>query len=261
MKTKSKTPPPSFALPAAFLALASESVLLDPAAKSAIATDGEAIAILPLPQEFTGPARLVLLPVNRENGCSIEPQSGAPTEDTYDLTQLVTPAAYRIALNPAKLAALAAALGSPEFITLELPASPEDGPMLVFPAMPGTGAYGYLMPQPCDRGDKEGLLTESGAGNLNLKSEISDLKLPPPAALPPPTILATTRKETRLIEVNFHGKPEKEILQQIGRDGIGFSYSGQRGTKKGVPPCIWYAPDNEFFRSQIQNLLKIQVAA
>lgn len=232
-------------------------MLLDPAIRSAIATDGEAIAILPLSEDFTGPARLVLLPVDRENGCAIDPQSGTPTEDTYDLTQLITTPAYRIALNPAKLAALAAALGSHDFITLELPANPEDGPMLVFPAMPGTGAYGYLMPHPCDRGDKEGLLTETGAGipARNLKSEISNLKSPPP------TILATTRKESRYIEVNFHGRPAKEILKEIGREGIGFSYSGQRGTKKGVPPCIWYAPDNEFFRSQIQNLLKVQVAA
>lgn len=235
-------------------------MLLDPASKSAIATDGEAIAILPLPDGFhTGGPRLMATSGAHQD-LTITPPEGVLTEDTYDLTALVTPAAYRIALNPAKLAALAAAIGSGEFVTLELPASPEEGPMLVFPAMPGSGAYGYLMPQPADRGDKEGILIATAPVPAAADSPAA---IPPPAkeTLPPPAILATTRKDTRLIEVNFHGRPDKEILKEIGREGIGFSYSGQRGTKKGVPPCIWYAPDNEFFRSQIQNLLKVQVAA
>ena len=248
MKT-SKTP--SVHLNSAFIALATSGILLDPAAHAAIATDGEAIAIYPLPEAFDT-ARLVPL----ENARELLPDSGEPASDIYDLTALETPAAYRIALNPTKLAALAAALDATDLIVIELPAHPSEGPIKFY----GNGT-GYLMPQPMPVGHGlEGLLTEPGAG--------APRKIPAPApaekpkaALPPPVILATTRKEIRLIEVNFHGRPDKEILKEIGREGIGFSYSGQRGTKKGVPPCIWYAPDNEFFRSQIQKLLKVQVQA
>ncbi len=240
---------PSLHLGPAFISLATQGILLDPVAKAAIATDGEAIAIFPIPEAFDT-ARLV----SAENAAEIYPDSGEPCSDIYDLSGLENPAAYRIALNPAKLAHLARALDANDLIVIELPSHPSDGPIKLY----GNGT-GYLMPQPMPDGHGlEGLLVETGPG--------APRKIPAPApaekpqaTLPAPVVTIATRKESRLIEVNFGGKPDKEILQKIGRDGIGFSYSGQRGTKKGVPPCIWYAPDNEFFRMEIKKLLGVEI--
>ncbi len=243
---------PSVTLPAAFITLSADIILLDPASHAIVATDGEAIAIRPLPDSFTGGARRV--PVGNE-AITIAPDSGEPTPDTYDLTALETVPAYRIALNPAKLFELAKALDSPDRIVVEFPASPDLGPIKVLPDPCGIGT-GYLMPQPCPHGT-EGLLAVPGAG-ISQELPPSAPVEKPAAVLPPPVILATVRKETRYIEVSFGGIPDKDTLKEIGREGIGFSYSG-KGTKKGVPEKVWYAPDNEWFRSKITELLKVGI--
>lgn len=235
MKTKTSTPS-SFALPAAFLALAQGNELLDPALKKAIATDGEAIAILPLPEDFTGPQ----------------------PEQTYDLAALRTEGAYVVAFNPQKLAALAAALGAEDLVIVEFPASPQDGPMLV---RPGTGeGIGYLMPQPMPHDGPEGLLVEVGPAAT--VSEIQTAKRYKPAAeskpLPPPVVTASAERKT--LEIAFGGVPAKEIREALKDPALGFRYSG-RGTKRGVPANIWYGPDNPFTREKIAALLPVPVKA
>lgn len=239
---------PSITLPAAFLAIASETVLLDPAARKAIATDGEAIAIQPLPGGFTD-ARTI----SKTWPGAIEAGDGAPAESVYDLDALRTTPAYRIALNPAKLAALAAALGAGDLVILSLPASPAEGPIHVCPAALDNEALGYLMPQPMPEGLIEGLLLNPQSKIPNPQSEIK-----PKADLPPPVVTASEERHT--LEIAFGGKPADEIREALKDPALGFRYSG-RGTKRGVPPAMWYGPDNPFTREKITELLKVSIAA
>lgn len=224
MKTNSTSNP--FALPAAFLALGNE--LLDPATKKAIATDGEAIAILRLPDDFTGPA----------------------PEQNYDLSALETHPAYRVAFNPAKLAALAAALGAGDTCIVEFPAKPEEGPMKM--TCLNSDATGYLMPQPMPAGTTEGILLETGAAPA--KREAKEPKAP--AQLPPPVVTASAERHT--LEIAFGGVPAKEIREALKDPALAFRYSG-RGTRRGVPANTWYGPDNPFTRKKISALLKVEI--
>ena len=231
MKKNTATPSP-LVLPAAFLALGNE--LLDPASKKAIATDGEAIAILPLPEDFTGPA----------------------PEQTYDLTALRTDGAYVIAFNPKKLATLCEAIGAEDLVIVEFPAHPQDGPMFL---CPGTGeAIGYLMPQPMPHGGPEGLLGE--LARTGTVSEIQTAKRgadnKPAAPLPPPVITASAERHT--LEIAFGGVPAKEIREALKDPALGFRYSG-RGTKRGVPANTWYGPDNPYSREKLTALLGVEI--
>jgi hypothetical protein len=225
---KTKTTP-SFALSAAFLALGNE--VLDPAAKKAVATDGEAIAILSLPDDFTGPA----------------------PEQTYDLAGLVTVPAYRVAINPEKLAALAAALGAGDTCILEFPAMPEEGPMKMICL--NSDSIGYLMPQAMPAGTPEGILLPTATGTAPVKREAKQPKTP--AKLPPPVVTANAERHT--LEITFGGVPDKEIREALKDPALAFRYSG-RGTRRGVPANTWYGPDNPFTRKKISALLKVEVA-
>ena len=233
-------------LPAAFLGLAQEHVLLDPAARMAIATDGEAVALLPLPAGFD---RRALVPIHDPTqDTNIWSTSGDATEVEYNLSALRTEGAYVVALNPAKLAALAAALGAGDLVIIEFPAHPAEGPMFV---RPGTGdAYGYLMPQAMPDNGPEGLLQ-----NPQSDDRQSSIK-PPQADLPPPIVTASAERHT--LEIAFGGKPADEIREALKDPALGFRYSG-RGTKRGVPPSMWYGPDNPFSREKIQALLGVEI--
>ncbi len=244
-------------LSAAFLAIASEHVLINPLTSESLASDGEVIAAIPLPEGFIH-ARAITKSVN---DLVIGPDDGDAVEEQFQMSavrEMAGSPAYRIAFNPAKLAALAAALGAGESVIVEFPDSPEK-PIHILPndanAQP---ADGYIMPEASFTGIDGLLGAVRPAADL---SEIQTVKRKPqaPAALPPPVIITSEQRNT--VEVNFGGRPDKAITEAIGRRGLGFSYSGERGTKKGVPPRTWYAPNNEFFRTEVAKLLKVTVSA
>ena len=221
-------------------------MLLDPASRKAIATDGEAIALTDLPDGFDT-ARLV-----HKDTADLTPTAGEQTDIAYDLDALRTTPAYRVAFNPAKLAALAAAIGAEDLVVIEFAAHPEEGPMKVTGKLPSS-SYGYLMPQPMPDQGAEGLLE-------NLKSQISNLKSAKPEAapLPPPVVIAVAQRGT--LEIAFGGVPAKEIREALKSPDISFNYSG-RGTRKGVPANTWYGPDNPYTREKITTLLAVEVKA
>lgn len=238
---------PTITLPAAFLSICGTHALLNAASREALASDGEIIAALPLPDGFTV-SRAITKSVNN---LTLGPDDGDATEDTFDMTGLretIGTPVYRIALNPGKLAALAAALGSGEMLILELPASAEN-PIHVLP-VPGTPGDGFIMPLPVG-GMAEGLLAEAGAGKA--KRLNSDK---PAAELPPPVIKSVAERGS--LEIDFGGKPAKEILDALKDPTLGFRYSG-RGTRRGVPANHWYGPDNPFTRQRITDLLKAPI--
>lgn len=218
----------------------------------AIATDGEAIVLHPLPDGFTESHT-----VSREWPGAISAGDGAPSQDSYDLSALEHPPVYRIALTAAKLAHLAEAMEN-EVVILEFPADPEGKPIKV---LPWSGAKtGYLMPQAMPPGEREGILVEVGpAGNV---SEIQTSKRDKPAAeskpLPPPVVTASAERHT--LEIAFGGVPAKEIREALKDPALAFRYSG-RGTRRGVPPNVWYGPDNPYTRQQIAALLPVPVKA
>ncbi len=236
---------PTLYLNPSFITLATMGVLMDPKSRMAVATDGEAIALAPISEGFTQ-ARLI----PQEKAHEISPDSGEPS-DVYDLTQLVTPPGYRIALNPAKLATLAAAIGAENLVIIELPAHPSEGPLKL--TCLNSDSLGYLMPQPMPDDLQEGIL-------INLQSQISNLQSPPaePAPLPPPIVTANAERHT--LEIAFGGVPPKEIREALKDPALGFRYSG-RGTRRGVPPAMWYGPDNPFTREKISTLLGVEIAA
>lgn len=233
MKTNTVT------LSAAFLAIAGEQALLS--GREALASDGHIIAALPLPEGFA--ASRVITPAGHD--ITIGPDDGEATEESFDMAGLrhasASPA-YRMAIHPGKLAALAAALASVDILILELPTSPEN-PIHVLPAngLPGDG---FIMPLPIE-GMPEGLL-------INQKSKIINPQSETPAELPPPIINAVPDRHT--IEIHFGGKPAREILDSLKDPSLGFRYSG-RGTRRGVPANTWYGPDNPYTRQKITELL------
>lgn len=237
---------PTITLPAAFLAIAGTHALIHAGNREALSSDGEIIVSLPLPDGFTA-SRMITKSVN---DLVIGPDDGDATDDLFDTRPLHESAgspAYRIALHPGKLAALAAALASMEGIILELPASP-DLPIRILPQN-GEG-YGYIIPQQAAHGE-EGLLAEAGAGKA--KRLNSDK---PAAELPPPVIKSVAERGS--LEIDFGGKPAKEILDALKDPTLGFRYSG-RGTRRGVPANHWYGPDNPFTRQRITDLLKTPI--
>ena len=245
-------------LPAAFLALASESVLRDPTLACALSTDGEAIAVLPLPAGFASRRQIPTATLPKAD-MYISPENGEPTDTDWNIISLDTMAgspAYRIALNPAQLATLAAAIGAGEFIVLELSADPA-APVRVLTAgdssySPGTRNYphGFLMPFEMPQG-KSGLTETNPAASTRSNSPAED------KPLPPPVVLASTKRAT--LEIVFGGKPPVEIREALKEPDLAFRYSGERGTKRGVPPRTWYGPDNPFTREKISELLQVPI--
>jgi hypothetical protein len=243
---KTTTP---FLVPAAFLALAPESFLVDAEIHHAIAFDGEAVALLKLPPMFTESR---MIPKDCQ---AIAPDSGEPSEQLLDLDALKAPAAYRIALNPAKLALLAEAIGSAEIIILEMPENPAAAPMKITSPLADSG-HGYLMAKEMPAGISEGIVASGTATTGRLNSDSKQAASDKP--LPPPVITASAERKT--LEIAFGGVPAKELRDALKDPALGFRYSG-RGTKRGVPANVWYGPDNPFTREKIAGLLNVPVKA
>jgi hypothetical protein len=210
----------------------------------AIATDGEAIVMHPLPADFQSTRIIHVAPEMPP----ITPDSGDATTDTYDLSALENPPVYRIAINAQKLAHLAEAMQN-EVVVLELPSEPDGKPIKV---LPYSGAKsGFLMPLPTPPGMTEGLLVEAPTAAREKRAEKT------PAELPPPVVTASAERHT--LEIAFGGVPAKEIREALKDPALAFRYSG-RGTRRGVPANTWYGPDNPFTREKVQSLLGVQIA-
>lgn len=211
----------------------------------AIATDGEAIVMHPLPADFQSTRIVHVAPEMPP----ITPDSGDVTTDTYDLSALENPPVYRVALNAQKLAHLADAMQD-DILILELPADPSGKPIKVLPSVGAKSAY--LMPSPTPHAMIEGLLVEAPAAAREKRAEKT------PAELPPPVVTASAERHT--LEIAFGGVPAKEIREALKDPALAFRYSG-RGTRRGVPANTWYGPDNPFTREKVQSLLGVQITA
>lgn len=243
---------PHVTLPAAFLALATEAALVNSSSREVIASDGEALACIPLPEGFRE-TRAIPIPEDGKE-IVITPDYGEPGGEDYDMTALRILAgkpAYRIAINADKLAALAAAIGAEEqIVVIEFPTDPEHA-IRVLRNAPG-GPDGFLMPHPCADGI-EGLLVESDIHETRAR----DSKKPAakePKELPPPVVRAV--EDRKSLEIEFGGRPAKEILEAL--KDLAFRYSG-RGTRRGVPPSTWYGPDHAYNREQLTSLLGVSI--
>jgi hypothetical protein len=221
-------------------------ILLDPRARVAVATDGAAIAIIPFPGDFTV-ERLRFIPtgpdpLDADNSTGV---SHAEHEEWgwEGIEQMMeeNPPVYRIIIEPARLLALSQAMGTGDSVTLEF--RDAETPVKVTAA----GARGYLMPA-----GGEGLLIAPSSAETASAA-------PAKESLPPPSI--TSSEERGTLEIHFTGKPEKSILEALKSPALAFRYSGERGTKRGVPPRTWYGPDNPFTREKVSGILGTEIAA
>lgn len=218
-------------------------VLLDPRARAAIATDGTAIAIVPFPEGFSV-ERHRFIPAGPESLEAEETSGVCHAEheewgwEAIEEMARETPPVYQIMIEPARLLALCQAMGTGESVMLEFGSAA--APVRV--TAPDCPARGYLMP----------------AGGLGLL--VSSPSVPhPQASLPPPIVTASPERGT--LEINFGGRPEKSLLEALKHPSLAFSYSGERGTKRGVPPRTWYGPDNPFTREKVSGILGTEIAA
>lgn len=171
------------------------------------------------------------------------------TEDPPDLSPLEHAAGgqpvYRTRMHVGKLAMIAAALGADETLTLEFPFTPGAPARVV--AENGTG---WIMPALMLGGIQEGLLVPiaiKGEG----KSASDSPKTKEEITLPPPIITASEKRMT--LEIDFQGKPPEELRNAIKSPDLGFRYSGG-GTKRGVPPKMWYGPNNPYTQQKLKEL-------
>lgn len=222
-------------LPATLLAFSAIAVHVTASHAFSCHQDGDAIAILPLPEGHDVP----------------------PTDDPLPLEgmdEAAGTAAYRLAISPAKLAAIAAATGTDGTVIMELGADATCPTRILSPD--GKEAIGWLMASPIGADLPEGLLvtpasTTEGTGKGGNAIPMKE-KEKPAVQLPPPVI--TTGEKSGNLEINFGGRPEKEKLDAIKAPDLGFRYSGNRGTKRGVPPRTWYGPDNASTRHRLAEL-------
>lgn len=219
-------------------------VLLDPRARAAVATDGTAIAIIPFPEGFSveSPRFLPGSAESASHDCTAS--DGVPFTDEWGWEGVEematnTPPVYQIIIEPARLLALCQAMDTGESVMMEFAGA--DCPVKV--SSPDSPARGYLMP----------------AGGLGLLVAAPAAAAPDSAPLPPPVITASTERGT--LEITFGGRPDKSILEALKHPSLAFSYSGNRGTKRGVPPLTWYGPDNPFTREKVSGILGTEVAA
>lgn len=234
-------------IPAAFAAFPASSLLVGGITAAAFHNDGDAIAVLSLPAGHgitrTDDPGETLKTMEENHGCP----------------------AYRLGLEVAKIAALAAAAGQ-ECVILEMPE--HGGSVMRILTPDGAATIGWLMPQAIPEGMAEGLLAErapdptlpygwmwgkgkivpdpSATGAGKGKSAI------PPTALPAPVVIASSERKT--IEIDFGGKPADEIRLALKAPELGARWSG-RGTRRGIPASRWYCPDNPFTRQKITEIL------
>jgi hypothetical protein len=198
----------------------------------AVHPDNDAVAILTLP-----------------------PGHGHPlTEDPADISGMEEAAgnpAYRLTLDPRKLAAIADATETQGAIVMEFPA--EAGAPVRLLATDGT-LIGWAMPAPAPAGSTEGLLITPATTGTGKGKPANPAKRKPEAGdkpLPPPAIIASVKRGT--LEIAFGGVPPEEIRTFLKSPDLGFRYSG-RGTKRGVPANQWYAPHNPHTEAKIREM-------
>lgn len=261
---KPNTATATLLLTAAFRALQSpeesgmSGVFLDDKASAAIATDGDIIAILPFPKGSKLEEAVQIphgtddLELQLQDGSAIMPDGlEAPLADTHwgwstiEEAAKASPSTYHILIDARKLASLAAALGS-EVIALRI--STPDAPIMVHRADQDTQLakvpHGYLMPHGGD-----GLL----------------ISPPAAAAAPGGPVTAEVRvidKEgLKALEVHFTGKPDKPIREALKASDLGFRWSGDKGTRRGISPKCWYGPDNAYTRQRVGEIVGEAVPA
>lgn len=218
-------------------------VLIDAATGHALASDGEALAVHPLPTGH-GFDRTLFLPAasGAQSDLTVSPGDGEEAEAAWGIEDIEAAAgtpAYRLALNPLKLLQLAAAIGGTSGLTLELPAEP-GAPVRV--KVPGSAAFGYLMPL---EGEDCGLLIATPAATTPTSSLPTS---PVPAPIGPP--LLRLNEERKGLELLFAGKPDAEIREAIKDQG----FRWHRQEK------IWYAKDTEARRAWVKSFLQAEAA-
>ena len=168
--------------------------------------------------------------------------------DQIEAAAASAPVAYHVTLDARRLLALAEALGEDE-IVLRIPAT-TDLPITVTPANPDGPdcTVGYFTPL-CGEGLVARLAAPPAAGSAK------------PDA-PPSASVARLEKhdKTGNIIVRFDGKPAKEVRELLKDPSLGFRWSGG-GTKRGIPPEVWYGPDNPYTRERLAELPGVALVA
>ena len=238
--------------------------LIDPAARKLVTTDGESIAIHPMPADWKLEAPPLFLAtvsgkdqrslgftasgvLEDDDGTPVPPAAGYIDYAQIEAAAVSAPVAYHVTLDARRLLALAEALGDDE-ILLRIPAT-TDLPITVTPANPDGPdfATGYFTPLA-----GEGLVaTITGSPAATTKPE------GPPSA----TVARLEKHEkTGAIIVRFDGKPAKEVREVLKDPSLGFRWSGG-GTKRGIPAEVWYGPDNPYTRERLGELPGVALVA
>ncbi len=232
MKTNSTT----MHLSAAFLALAAGpkgGTIIDPDLGLAISTNGNALAMIPLPEKHGFSRRRIT--AAGKAGMDISAASGDETTTAWPISDIENAAgtpAYRITIDPTLLAKLAKALGSETTVVLELPA--EGGkPIRVLTVGDSSG---WLMPI---NGPEDGLTAVPPPSVQDSRNPISSI----------PAIQFNPDRQG--IELAFHGKPAVEIREAM--KDAGFRWHGK--TK------VWYAKDTPARRAFAEGIVAQAKAA
>jgi hypothetical protein len=237
--------------------------LIDPAARKLVTTDGESIAIHPMPADWKLEAPPLFLAtvsgkdqrslnlaasgvLEDDDGTPVPPAAGYIDYAQIEAAAVSAPVAYHVTLDARRLLALAEALGDDE-ILLRIPAT-TDLPITVTPANPEGPDHivGYFTPL-------------AGEG-LVAKVEVSGATTKPDA--PPSAAVARLEKheKTGNLIVRFDGKPAKEVREVLKDPALGFRWSGS-GTKRGIPAEVWYGPDNPYTRERLSELPGVALVA
>jgi hypothetical protein len=243
-------------IPAAMLSIFTEGVgpelqgtLIDAARRAVVAADGVLCVVRPFPDTAPALVRDVVIPHRDEPVDFIDGFGDFPTcLDQWGWETLVPQeTSYRVKLDARRLAMIAAAMETDEIILeLPVPRYPERGVthddflhvLRPSPLPDGTRPYGFLLP-----GGGEGPL---------VAARVSGFQTPPPAPAAPPRL--ETREDLGVVLIHFPGKPSKEIRDAIKTPAMSFRWSGDKGTRQGIPPLCWYGPDNSFTRQELARL-------
>lgn len=198
----------------------------------AVATDGAAIAIVPLPEKFPLHAdKQIDGSLISADACDVD-KAPAPTEhlEWEAIPDACEAPVYRIAIDAAKLHTLAEALGETGNVVLEFGAR-ADSPIRVMPF----GKSGL--------GDPTGFIMAGSSGFPDglLASGIQT----PPAASPAQGITMHLNAERNSIELTFPGKPDETIREELKDHGFRWFGKGK----------LWYAKDTEARRKWTEELV------
>lgn len=239
--------------------------LIDPAARKLVTTDGDSIAIRPMPADWKleGPPLFLATVSGKDqrtlgftasgvleddDGTPVPPSAGYIEYSQIEAAAVSAPVAYHVTLDARRLLALAEALGDDE-IVLRIPAT-TDLPITVQPANPDGPdcTIGYFTPL-AGEGLVAPLAAAPAAGSAKPDA--------PPSAT---TARLEKHEKTQAIIVRFDGKPSKEVRAVLKDPALGFRWSGG-GTKRGIPPEVWYGPDNPFTRERLAELPGVALVA